>query len=542
VNWGLPQDVRRLAASLRLPRGLPALRWPRGVPALRLSALRLPALRWPRGLPALRLPALRLPALALPGGARLGIPLTGWVLLSLLAVCVVALGWLTWDAERLVERSIQLQQHQIAAWQVADLQRRLLRLEVGIAAASARRKVSDEKGLRRDLEQVLASGMVLQQGGTGQGLSEVPEWQPPLRRIVRLLRRVESDFTPFVADPRSRGPAMLTGLREVGRLAEELALEVYTANSRQATHTMAALSRVQRILAGVQALLLVLLTLLAAAAWYSLRQRLRSAYAQLEAQRLVEVELRRAKDAAEEASRIKSDFLASMSHELRTPLTAMLGFCQLVLRDSYGKVPKRIREAVGKVRSQGDHLLLLVNDVLDLSRLEAERMKLEPEPWPPERCVHDAVAKLEVLAGEKGLELVVEPPAPGSPFHYDLRRTTQVLINLIGNAIKFTGQGSVRVRVQTAADEVCYEVADTGMGIPPERIGTLFTEFQQRDSRIARDAPGAGLGLVISKRIVELHGGRIWAESTMGVGSTFRFCLPTNEHHGQATESQDPQR
>ena len=332
---------------------------------------------------------------------------------------------------------------------------------------------------------------------------------------------------------------LLTGFQELGKLTQELAFLAYTTNTRQASETMVALGQVQRYLAGVQILLLLLLLLLLAAMWFSLRERLRVAYRQIATQRVVEVQLRQAKERAEEASRIKSDFLASMSHELRTPLTAMLGFGELVLRDTYGKVPKRIREALTKSHSHGEHLLHLVNDVLDLSRLEAERMPLDWEDCKPALCIEDAVQHLDVLAKDKGLRLTVEP-ADGLPaYRYDRRRLAQVLINLIGNAIKFTEQGEVRVGVEAHPGELRYRVSDTGIGIAADRIGTLFVEFQQLDSHIARSAPGAGLGLAISKRLVELHGGRIWVESQPGVGSTFYFSIPDGEPHGEAGEAQE---
>lgn len=469
---------------------------------------------------------------------RAALPAWSWLLVALLIVCLVVVGWLTWRSERLVDQSIALQQGQIAAWDVARLQRELLKFEGAVATANAGRRVRDRAALRAQVAQVVTASAVLQRGSTGGGLSEVPEWQPVLRRIRQLLAQIQVDSEPFIAHPVDRGPMLLTGLREVGALTHELASLAYASNSRQATETMATLARVQRYLAAVQGLLVLLLALLLTAVWFGLRSRLRTAYAQLAEQQAIETELRRAKEAAEEASRVKSHFLASMSHELRTPLTAILGFCQLILRGTYGRVPKAIRGATEQVVHNGELLLSLVNDVLDLSRVEAGRMDLDRQEWPPATCIEDAVAHLEPLAKDKGLHLEIEPIAAPAPLRYDRRRLTQVLLNLIGNAIKFTDHGTVRLGLHADANELRYFVADTGAGIAPERLNTLFTEFQQRDAHIAQNPPGAGLGLAISKRLVELHGGRIWVESQVGVGSTFWFSLPVNDDHDQAQDSQ----
>ena len=535
--------ARLVARRARLVALRATLRARLAVLRARAAELRLPASggeRWRQGRGALR---SRLSALwTRVAAARL--PAWSWLLVALVIGALVALGWLTWRAERLVTQSVVLQQGQIAAWEVANLQRRLLRLEGAVATANALRKVRDKAVLRGQLERVVSASAVLEREGKGDGLHEVAEWQPLLRRIRRLLARIQADFGAFLGDPVGGAPVMLTGLREVGTLTEELSTAAYTANTRQATTTMATLLTVQRYLAAVQALLVALLLLLVLALWFSLRARLQAAYAQLAAQRAIEADLRQAKEAAEEASRIKSHFLASMSHELRTPLTAMLGFCQLVLRGTYGKVPKRVQEATQHIAHNGEHLLHLVNDVLDLSRIEAGRMELEREACDPAACIQDAVTRLGVLAEQKGLRLEVEPGAALPPRPFDRRRITQVLINLIGNAIKFTEQGSVRVGVQPHAGELRYFVADSGIGIEPERIDSLFVEFQQRDAHIARDAPGAGLGLAISKRLVQLHGGRVWVESQPGNGSTFWFSLPVNEDHGESKEekSEDSER
>jgi signal transduction histidine kinase len=519
-----PDGRRRLAEALRL-RGQGvgvALASARAAGAARLGPLLRRAV-YPR---------------ARGGGAVAALSPAAWALVGLVAVCLVGLGWLTWRADRLVQRSIALQQDQIAAWEVARLQRQLLRFEIGVGIAAELKGVRDPAALRTELDRVLEASAVLREGAAGSGTLQQPEWQPPLRRILRLLAQFDRDLPGFVADPAGRGPAIRTGLRETGRLVEALALSAYTFNTRQAGRTATALVTVQRILTAVQLLLAGLISLLAVAVTLSLRERLRAAQTQIEAQRVVEGELRQARDRAEQASRVKSDFLASMSHELRTPLTAMLGFCQLVLRGTYGRVPKRIQQAMTKVNAEGDSLLQLVEDVLDLSRLEAQRTELQPAYWPPARCIEDAVRQLEPAAQAKGLGLEVELNGTHGPRRYDLPLVTRSLAHLIDNAIKFTERGSIRVGVEVRAHALQYHVADPGSGIAPERIATLFSEFQQHDALLARESPGAGLGLAIARRIVELHGGRIWVESKVGLGSTFRFCLPDNEAHDEASDSE----
>ena len=253
----------------------------------------------------------------------------------------------------------------------------------------------------------------------------------------------------------------------------------------------------------------------------------------------------RAREAAEaalgvsEADRLKKEFLATMSHELRTPLTSILGFTQLILKELYGPLPQGVRDAMEDVAQSGEHLLSLVNDVLDLSRIEAERMTLELAEWPADAGLQAVARRLRPLAEEKGLALEVNVAAGLPHFRHDLRRITQILLNLVGNAIKFTEQGAVRIEVRRHGAEMWYAVQDTGVGVSEDQLKTLFDEFQQVNSTIARGVPGTGLGLAIAKRLVELHGGRIWAESEPGVGSTFRFVLPLGETHGPAA---DPER
>ena len=234
----------------------------------------------------------------------------------------------------------------------------------------------------------------------------------------------------------------------------------------------------------------------------------------------------------EQASRAKSEFLANMSHELRTPLNAILGFTEMLLDGLYGEVPAELKEPLTDIQTNGQHLLRLINDVLDLSKIEAGRMELSLGDYAVEDVVATVRASLRSLANEKGLELVAEV-APDLPDAYgDSKRITQCLLNLVGNALKFTRQGRVVVGVERQGDFLCYRVSDTGIGIPADQREAVFAEFRQVDTTTTRDFGGTGLGLSITKKFVELHGGRIWVESELGKGSTFSFTSPLRAEGG----------
>jgi PAS domain S-box-containing protein len=243
----------------------------------------------------------------------------------------------------------------------------------------------------------------------------------------------------------------------------------------------------------------------------------------------VEAELQQAKAAAESASRTKSEFLASMSHEIRTPMNAIMGIADLLaktaLSPEQGKYVQIFRRA-------GDNLLNLINDILDLSKVEASQLELEQTGF----SLHDHLEKVMEMvatrANEKGLALVCEI-APGVPNDLvgDPTRLRQVLLNLLGNAIKFTESGEVSLRVTEDGNfavptALRFAVADTGIGIPSEKLGRVFERFTQADSSTTRRFGGSGLGLTISRRLVELMGGRIWVESGVGKGSVFSFAVP----------------
>jgi signal transduction histidine kinase len=236
----------------------------------------------------------------------------------------------------------------------------------------------------------------------------------------------------------------------------------------------------------------------------------------------------------EAASRAKSEFLANMSHELRTPLNAILGFTEMVQDGLYGDVPEEFKEPLVDIQTNGRHLLRLINDVLDLSKIEAGRMELAVSEYSPQEVVDTVRASLRSLAADKGLEFVADVPDELPPAWGDGKRLTQCLMNLAGNALKFTREGRVEIGVRVDGDHLVYRVSDTGIGIPKDQLDQVFAEFRQVDATITREFGGTGLGLSITKKFVELHGGRIWIESELGRGSTFYFSIPLRVEPGAA--------
>jgi GAF domain-containing protein/HAMP domain-containing protein len=228
----------------------------------------------------------------------------------------------------------------------------------------------------------------------------------------------------------------------------------------------------------------------------------------------------------EVASRHKSQFLANMSHELRTPLNAILGYTELLQDNIYGEIPEKARETMARIERGGRHLLALINDVLDLSKIEAGQLTLSLTDYSLREVVNTVVTAMEPLAAEKGLALRVtlDPDLPLA--RGDDRRISQILLNLVGNAVKFTDAGEVRVEAKASDGAFLVSVSDTGPGIAAEDQARIFEEFQQADTSNTREKGGTGLGLSIARRIIALHGGRIWVESAPGQGSTFSFTLP----------------
>ena len=243
-------------------------------------------------------------------------------------------------------------------------------------------------------------------------------------------------------------------------------------------------------------------------------------------QRRTAQQLRALNAELERASKAKSDFLASMSHELRTPMNAILGFTEMIRDGIYGDIPDDIREPVGDIHTCGKQLLGLINNVLDLSKIEAGRMDLALGDYVVDDVVSPVRQALHALAAAKGLDLAVTIPAETPLCFGDGKRLTQCVMNLAGNALKFTREGRVEVRVEVQDDDLLFAVADTGIGIPAEQVGHIFEEFRQAYVTVSREFGGTGLGLSITRKLVELHGGRIWVESVEGKGSTFFFRVP----------------
>jgi GAF domain-containing protein len=237
----------------------------------------------------------------------------------------------------------------------------------------------------------------------------------------------------------------------------------------------------------------------------------------------------------EVASQHKSQFLANMSHELRTPLNAILGYTELMADGIYGELPEKTMGVLKRLESNGRHLLGLINDVLDLSKIEAGQLVLELSDYSLEDIAQTVRSTLEPLAADKKLAFKVEVAAKMPPGRGDGRRLTQVLINLVGNAIKFTDAGEVVITAGATDGSFHLSVCDTGPGISAADQAKLFQEFQQADNAITKKKGGTGLGLAISKRIIEMHGGKIWVESQLGQGSTFSFTVPVRVAQQVAT-------
>jgi signal transduction histidine kinase len=232
----------------------------------------------------------------------------------------------------------------------------------------------------------------------------------------------------------------------------------------------------------------------------------------------------------EVASRHKSEFLASMSHELRTPLNAVLGFSEVLLERMFGELNERQEEYLRDIHGSGKHLLELLNEILDLSKVEAGRMELEYSTFPLRRPLENTASMLRERATAHGIGLRVEVGPGVDQVYADELRLKQVVLNLMTNAVKFTGDGgSVVVRATRSGAEVQIAVTDTGRGVPPEDRERIFESFQQ-GGRGPSQEEGTGLGLTLSRRIVELLGGRMWLESEVGVGSTFGFSLRSREN------------
>jgi len=233
------------------------------------------------------------------------------------------------------------------------------------------------------------------------------------------------------------------------------------------------------------------------------------------------------------ASQHKSEFLANMSHELRTPLNAIIGFSEVLVERMFGEINDKQAEYLADILESGRHLLALINDILDLSKIEAGRMELELADFNLPGAIDNTLTLVRERAQRREIKLERTIGTGVGQIHGDERKIKQVLLNLLSNALKFTPEGGkIGVRADVRGGEIEISVTDTGVGIAPEDQATVFEEFRQVGSA-AKKVEGTGLGLAISRKFIELHGGRIWVTSQVGIGSTFAFTLPTTPGAGR---------
>jgi signal transduction histidine kinase len=230
-----------------------------------------------------------------------------------------------------------------------------------------------------------------------------------------------------------------------------------------------------------------------------------------------------------ELDRLKSSFLANMSHELRTPLNSILGFADVMLEELDGPLTENMNTDLSLIQKNGQHLLHLINDVLDMAKIDSGKMNLYVEKFNVNELFMDVISITSSLAKEKSLALVIETDSDQEvEINADKIRLRQVMINLVNNAMKFTEKGQVSIRAIREDGNVLISVKDTGIGIPADHLESVFQEFTQVDTTTTRKAGGTGLGLPISRRLINMHSGRLWAESTgiNGEGATFYVTLP----------------
>jgi len=330
------------------------------------------------------------------------------------------------------------------------------------------------------------------------------------RRVEDLLSGTappERSYTEVVEQPRKDGSTVWTEVVTSYRLSDRTGLPEIHGVTRDITRRKQAEDEIVRLNEGLE-------------------QRVQARTEELTAmnEELIEANIR-----LDEATRAKSDFLASMSHELRTPLNSIIGFSDILVRGMAGELEPEQAKQIRMINASGRHLLELVNEVLDLSAIEVGQMRIELGPVDVPDVVGTVVESLAPLATRKELDLSWSVAADAASFVSDRRRIEQVLINLVGNAIKFTDAGSIRIDVRRASDEMLFTITDTGRGIAGEHLSRVFEDFYQVERHDVAKSEGTGLGLTVSRRLVDMLGGTIDVESTPGVGSVFTIRLPVGE-------------
>lgn len=390
--------------------------------------------------------------------------------------------------------------------------------------------------VRRRYEILYSRLKLLEAGEAGSVYRNDRELLPVLLRIAQAVRSWEPMLAQFEAGDTAVGYAMARSAREANPDFNLFTSGVNAIGIKRLEESRERLSRLYTILIGAA----VLTWLLVMGFAYALMRQLRATDAAHTDMRAMTIDLEQARRQAVEASRTKSNFLATMSHELRTPLNAILGFTDIMRQGLFGPVGNpRYDDYLDGIQKSGQHLLSLINDVLDMSRIEAGRLELSESEIIVAEAVDQAVALVEVTADGKGIELERNLPAILPYLRADERLLRQMLLNLLSNAIKFTPEGgTIEIAAALLTDGgLAVRVRDTGMGMTDNQLKRVFEPFSQGgDSLRARETGGSGLGLPITRRLVELHGGQIHLASRKSAGTTATLIFPPSRVY-QSTET-----
>jgi signal transduction histidine kinase len=253
------------------------------------------------------------------------------------------------------------------------------------------------------------------------------------------------------------------------------------------------------------------------------QQKLKKAYLMLETSN---IRLKEAQERADEANALKTKFVTNLSHELRTPLNAIINFSFILARGRYGQLNEDQINYLNRIQGAGEHLLGIVNDLLDFAKVESGEMDLFIETVDSQSIAREALEFTEGLLGDKKVATILDMPAELPPLQADSMRLRQIMLNLLSNAAKYTDSGSISLTAEIGPEYITFAIKDTGIGIRANELDNIFKEFHQTQEALNHKRIGTGLGLPISRRLVEMHGGQLWVESTVNVGSCFYFTLP----------------